>query len=116
MVSSQSHALALIAVIAGVTALLRFLPFVLFSRRTPKLVLYLGRVLPYAVIAMLVVYCVKDVHPPFRQPRPAGGHFHCAGGGAPPLEAQHPPVHAGGNGVLYAADPAGFYIIDSIVW
>lgn len=63
MVNTHSHALALVAVIAGVTALLRFLPFVLFSRRTPQLVLYLGRVLPYAVIAMLVVYCVKDVHP-----------------------------------------------------
>ncbi|MCI5687141.1 AzlD domain-containing protein [Anaerovoracaceae bacterium 42-11] len=58
---STSHALGLIAVMALGTMLLRFLPFVLFSKGTPKLVLYLGDVLPYAVIAMLVVYCLKGV-------------------------------------------------------
>lgn len=58
---SISHALGLIAVMALGTMLLRFLPFVLFSKGTPKLVLYLGDVLPYAVIAMLVVYCLKGV-------------------------------------------------------
>lgn len=58
---STSHALGLIAVMALGTMLLRFLPFVLFSKGTPKLVLYLSDVLPYAVIAMLVVYCLKGV-------------------------------------------------------
>lgn len=51
----------LIAVMALVTMLLRFLPFLLFSRHTPKFILYLGEVLPYAVIAMLVVYCLKGI-------------------------------------------------------
>ena len=43
----------------------RFLPFLLFpaSRPTPKYVQYLGKVLPYAVIGLLVVYCFKDVSP-----------------------------------------------------
>ncbi len=52
-----------IIVIALVTALLRFLPFLLFreNRQTPALVSYLGQVLPYAVMGMLVVYCFKDV-------------------------------------------------------
>ena len=41
----------------------RLLPFLLFDRREnpPKFVIYLGKVLPPAVIAMLVVYCLKDI-------------------------------------------------------
>lgn len=54
------HSLMLICVMAACTMLLRFLPFVLFSKGTPKIILYLGDVLPYAVIAMLVVYCLKS--------------------------------------------------------
>lgn len=38
-----------------------FLPFVLFPKGTPKIVLYLGDVLPYAVMGMLVVYCLKGI-------------------------------------------------------
>ncbi len=54
----------LIVVMALVTALLRFLPFLIWSgkRKTPKVVLYLGKVLPYAIMAMLVVYCLKGVN------------------------------------------------------
>ena len=57
------HAAAMIAVIALVTAALRFLPFLIFgeNRKTPPLVAYLGQVLPYAIMGMLVVYCLKDV-------------------------------------------------------
>ena len=58
---NAGQSLILIAVMAGVTALIRLLPFLLFSKNTPKPVLYLGKVLPYAIIAMLVVYCLKDV-------------------------------------------------------
>ena len=52
-----------VAVIALVTALIRFLPFIVFSngRQTPKWIEKLGRHLPSAVMAMLVVYCLKDV-------------------------------------------------------
>ena len=55
--------LASIAVMAAVTFLTRALPFLLFARgdHPPKLVLYLGRVLPPAIIAMLIVYCLKGV-------------------------------------------------------
>lgn len=47
---------------ALVTAALRFAPFILFppGKKTPELVLYLGRVLPYAVVGMLVVYCLRQ--------------------------------------------------------
>lgn len=57
------HTFGVVAVAAVVTALLRFLPFVIFNgnRRTPKIVEKLGRILPYAVMGMLVVYCLKGV-------------------------------------------------------
>lgn len=57
---NSGYALILIAVMAGVTAMLRFLPFIVFSKNTPKLIIYLGNVLPYSVMAMLVVYCLKS--------------------------------------------------------
>ena len=53
--------LQLILVMAGVTALLRFLPFLVFRRHTPPYITYLGKVLPPALIGMLVIYCFKDV-------------------------------------------------------
>ena len=52
-----------ILLVALATMLTRFLPFLIFSRRgePPKYLAYLGRVLPPAVFAMLVVYCLKGV-------------------------------------------------------
>ena len=57
------HSAAIIAVTALVTAALRFLPFLIFgeNRKTPEIIAYLGRVLPFAIMGMLVVYCLKDV-------------------------------------------------------
>lgn len=55
------HPALLVAVIAVVTIALRALPFALFRERTPAVVVYLGRVLPYAMMAMLVVYCLRGV-------------------------------------------------------
>lgn len=55
------YSLALIAIMAGVTALIRFLPFLVFRKGTPAPVLFLGEVLPYAIMGMLVVYCLKNV-------------------------------------------------------
>ncbi len=59
---TTTQAIAAIAVMSIVTFLTRALPFLLFDRgdHPPKLVLYLGRVLPPAVIAMLIVYCLKS--------------------------------------------------------
>ena len=53
----------LIAVMSVMTILLRFLPFLVFRNRTPAYISYLGKVLPPAIIGMLVVYCLKDVTP-----------------------------------------------------
>jgi len=60
---SNWQVLSLILVMALVTAALRFLPFMIFTkgRKVPEVVAYLGRVLPYAVMAMLVVYCLKGI-------------------------------------------------------
>ena len=57
------HTWYVVAVISLVTVMLRFLPFVIFngSRKTPKIIEKLGRILPYAVMGMLVVYCLKDL-------------------------------------------------------
>ncbi len=55
------RAAILVFIMSAVTILLRFLPFLLFSRHTPPYISYLGRVLPAAIIGMLVIYCLKDV-------------------------------------------------------
>lgn len=54
--------LAIIAVVALCTLLTRALPFWLFGRRgkaPSPFILYLGKVLPTAVMAVLVVYCLR---------------------------------------------------------
>ena len=57
------HDILLVATVALVTIALRFLPFWVFgeNRTTPPLVAHLGKVLPFAIMGMLVVYCLKDV-------------------------------------------------------
>lgn len=53
---------AAVAVMALVTAGLRFAPFLLLGgRRTPRMVVYLGRVFPCATVGLLVVYGLKSL-------------------------------------------------------
>ena len=49
------------AVVLG-TMVTRFLPFIVFpeGKEPPRVIQYLGGKLPYAVIGLLVVYCLKD--------------------------------------------------------
>ena len=58
--STASHSAILVAVMSLVTILLRFLPFLVFRNKVPPCITYLGRVLPPAIIGMLVIYCLKD--------------------------------------------------------
>lgn len=60
---SDLYAALTVAVVALVTAGLRFLPFLIFgeNRTTSPLITYLGKVLPYSIMGMLVIYCLKDV-------------------------------------------------------
>lgn len=63
MILTTPQALLTIAVIAGATILTRALPFIIFpaDKKTPKFIVYLGDVLPYAIIGMLIIYCFKEV-------------------------------------------------------
>ena len=57
------QAFLVVAVIAAVNLMLRFLPSLIYAgRKTPPLIEYLGRVLPYAVRGMLVIYCLRGVN------------------------------------------------------
>lgn len=57
------HSILLIVVISLVTMVIRFLPMWIFGngQQTPVIIQYLGKVLPYAIMGMLVVFCLKGV-------------------------------------------------------
>ena len=57
------HAALMVAVTAAVTIALRFLPFLIFGgeKKTPPYISYLGTILPYAIMGMLVIFCLKNV-------------------------------------------------------
>ena len=63
------YPVAAVAVIALITFALRAFPFLLFGRRPlPKIILYLGKVLPPAIMTILVIYCLRSTdftHFPF---------------------------------------------------
>jgi branched-subunit amino acid transport protein AzlD len=70
---SGFQAAATVVIISLTTLLIRAAPFVLFpkAQKTPLFIRYLGRVLPHAVMGMLVVYCFKAVNfakPPYGLP------------------------------------------------
>ena len=56
----NTHAALLVVIMSAVTILLRFFPFLIFRKKTPAYIAYLGDVLPAAIIGMLVIYCLKD--------------------------------------------------------
>ena len=60
---TTTQLLLTIGVVTLGTALLRFLPFLVFpaGKPTPRYIHYLGKVLPSAVFGLLIVYCLKNV-------------------------------------------------------
>ncbi len=54
----------MIAVMAIVTIVLRFLPFIVFDHgeQLPEWITYLGKVLPPAIMSMLLVYCLRNIN------------------------------------------------------
>lgn len=59
---NDSMVFILIITMSFVTIAIRCAPFLLLKgRETPEFINYLGKVLPYSIIAMLVIYCIKDV-------------------------------------------------------
>lgn len=62
MTMTVTQSIITIAVVVLGTMFTRFLAFIVFpeGKTPPKYIMYLGKVLPYAVIGLLVVYCLKD--------------------------------------------------------
>lgn len=62
MTNTNSQLLILILIAAFVTVLTRSAAFFIFKKgRTPAFITWLGSQLPGAVMAMLLVYCLKDI-------------------------------------------------------
>lgn len=63
MVLTPMETVVMILAVAAGTQLTRWLPFWLFpeNKEPPALVTYLGKVLPPAMMGLLVAYCLKDV-------------------------------------------------------
>ena len=59
----NSHSAWIIAIAASVTIAIRFLPFLIFreNTRTPPLITQLSQKLPFAIMGMLVIYCLKGI-------------------------------------------------------
>lgn len=57
------HSVAIIAVVSACTILIRAVPFLLFggSRQVPETIHYLGKFLPEAIMATLVIYCLRNI-------------------------------------------------------
>ena len=63
MIFTPMQSFITILIIVIVTFITRVIPFILFpdNKKTPKYINYLGAVLPYAAIGMLVIYCFKEI-------------------------------------------------------
>ena len=63
MTLTTTQALVIAGAVTLGTIITRFLPFLLFpdNKPIPKVVEYLGRTLPAAMMGLLVVYCFKNV-------------------------------------------------------
>ena len=61
--SDFKHSLIIILVMGVVTLATRILPVLIFGRneKIPKYIMYLGKVVPYTAMGLLIVYCFKDV-------------------------------------------------------
>lgn len=57
------HALIIMVVMGVVTLATRIIPVLVFGRneKVPEFVLYLGKVIPYTAMGLLIVYCLRDV-------------------------------------------------------
>lgn len=57
------HAMIVILVMGLMTLATRILPVLIFGRgeKVPDYILYLGKVVPYTAMGLLIVYCLKDV-------------------------------------------------------
>ena len=61
--ANPKHALLIIIVMGIATMATRLLPVLIFGngKKVPEYILYLGKVVPYTAMGLLIVYCLKDV-------------------------------------------------------
>ena len=59
----NTHAMLIVLIAGIVTVALRVTPFIIWSgeRKTPEYIMWLGNILPYAIMAMLVVFCLRNI-------------------------------------------------------
>ena len=57
------HAMIVIAVMGLAVLATRIVPVLIFGRgeKVPEFILYLGRVVPYTAMGLLIVYCLRDM-------------------------------------------------------
>lgn len=60
---NQARIIGIIILSAVITFSFRAFPFLIFrgERKMPERLVYLGNILPAAIMAVLIVYCLKDV-------------------------------------------------------
>lgn len=63
------HAMIVIVAMGLAVLATRIMPVLIFGRgeKVPEYILYLGRVVPYTAMGLLIVYCLRDV-PVFDSP------------------------------------------------
>ena len=61
--ADYNHAMIIILVMGLATLATRILPVLIFGqgKKVPDYIMYLGRVVPYTAMGLLIVYCLKDV-------------------------------------------------------
>ena len=61
--TEYGHAMLIIVVMGGAVLATRILPVLVFGRsdKIPEFILYLGKVIPYTAMGLLIVYCLRDV-------------------------------------------------------
>lgn len=59
--SNTVYTIVAVGIVAAVTWALRAFPFLIFgSRPLPKIIRYLGKALPPAIMTVLVIYCLRS--------------------------------------------------------
>jgi len=61
--TDHRHAMIIILVMGLMTLATRIVPVLIFGRgeKVPDSILYLGKVVPYTAMGLLIVYCLRDV-------------------------------------------------------
>lgn len=64
MTMTLGESIITIIMVIIATVITRFLPFIIFpdNKTPPRYIQYLGKVLPSAIMGLLIVYCLKDIN------------------------------------------------------